>query len=230
MKETVLDNPAWEALTSEHAHFAQGTGQAKRYQQGIVPFVACKQTNDNSIAAVDSWMNAGESFYIIGELPVLPGNWTKESELPCAQMILRSMPPPLTQQEAAMISLLGPEDADDMYALINSIQPGYYNPSTRLLGNYYGIRHHATLIAMAGERMRITGFTELSAICTHPDYTGRGYAQQLITQLCYQHAGEGITSFLHVALSNERAIRLYAHMGFEQRREISFYKVKKQEE
>lgn len=224
MKETVLDNPAWEALTSEHARFAQGTDHAKRYQRGIVPFVACKQTN---ISALDPWMNEGESFFIIGELPELPGNWTRESELPCAQMVLRSMPPPLSKNDVAMISLLGPEDGDDMYELINSIQPGYYNPGTRLLGNYYGIWHNGTLIAMAGERIRITGFTELSAICTHPDYTGQGYAQKLITQLCYQHAEEGITSFLHVALSNERAIRLYAHIGFQLRREISFYKVKK---
>ncbi|MEV4885206.1 GNAT family N-acetyltransferase [Chitinophaga ginsengisegetis] len=227
MKETVLDNPAWGALTSEHAHFAQGTDQAKRYRREIAPFIAARQTNNGSIAALDTLIDAGETFYIIGELPVLPGSWTVENELPCAQMVRRTMPPPLSEEDAAMVSLLGPEDAGDMYELINSIQPGFFNHGTRLMGNYYGIRHNGQLIAMAGERMQLTGFTELSAICTHPEHTGRGYAQKLITQLCYQHAGAGITSFLHVTRTNERAVRLYEHMGFEQRKNISFYRVKK---
>jgi ribosomal protein S18 acetylase RimI-like enzyme len=227
MKETALDNPAWGALTSEHARFAQGTDRAKRYRREIAPFIAAGQTNDDSIAALDPLIDAGETFYIIGELPVLPTNWTVENELPCAQMVRRAMPTPLSEKDAAMVSLLGAEDATDMYELINSIQPGFFNHGTRLLGNYYGIRHNGQLIAMAGERMQLTGFTELSAICTHPDHTGRGYAQKLITQLCYQHASAGITSFLHVTRSNERAVRLYEHMGFEQRMDISFYRVKK---
>lgn len=227
MKETILDNPAWGALTSEHAHFAQGAAQAKRYQRGIVPFVAVAVTNDNSIAVLDAWIDGGESFYVIGELPPLPAGWVVENELPCAQMVLKTLPAPLPAADEEMIVLLGPEDANDMYALINSIQPGYYNPDTRLLGNYYGIRQEGKLVAMAGERIRMTGFTELSAICTHPDFTGRGYAQKLITRLCHQQAGAGITSFLHVAVSNARAIRLYEHMGFEQRRVISFHRVKK---
>ncbi|SEW51310.1 GNAT family N-acetyltransferase [Chitinophaga arvensicola] len=228
MKETILDNPAWGALTSEHAHFAQGTASAKRYPQEVLPFIAVETTNNSSIAALDNRITPGESFFIIGELPVLPEGWTVENELPCAQMLLTGLPAPLTAADAELVSLLGPEDADDMYTLINSIQPGYYKPDTRLLGNYYGIRQEGRLVAMAGERMRMTGFTELSAICTHPDFTGRGYAQKLITRLCHQQGGNGITSFLHVALSNERAIRLYEHMGFAQRRVISFHRVKKQ--
>jgi GNAT superfamily N-acetyltransferase len=228
MKETILDNPAWGALTSEHAHFAKGTAQAKRYPQEVLPFTAVESTQDNSIAALDAWIDPGESFFIIGALPVLPQGWTVENELPCAQMVLKSLPAPLPATDTALISLLGPEDANDMYQLINSIQPGYYKPDTRLLGNYYGIRLEGRLVAMAGERMRMTGFTELSAICTHPDFTGRGYAQKLITRLCHQQAENGITSFLHVALSNERAVRLYEHMGFEQRCVISFHRVQKQ--
>ena len=227
MKETVLDNPAWGALTSVHAHFAQGTDRAKRYAPGIVPFVAIGDTASDSLKELDPWMNPGETFYIIGDLPTLPQGWVVEHELPCAQMVLGSSMPPMMDDENVTVSLLGEADATDMFNLINSLQPGYYNKDTRLLGSYYGIRQEGMLVAMAGERMRFSGYTELSAICTHKDYTGRGYAQRLINRLCQQHAAAGITSCLHVSLANERAIRIYAHMGFEQRREIIFRRVRK---
>lgn len=225
MKYTVLDNPAWGSLVSMHAPFAQGTDRVKRYQPGIVPFVACQDPASGNMEALNPWMKAGESFYIIGDLPALPGDWTVERELPCAQMVLKI--PSLKKDATVTVSLLGDTDAAAMYELINRVQPGYYNMDTRLLGVYYGIKQEGKLVAMAGERMRLTGFTELSAVCTHPEYTGRGFAQQLITELCKRHVSAGISSFLHVSLMNQRAIRLYEHMGFEQRREISFRRVKK---
>ncbi|MBS0029988.1 GNAT family N-acetyltransferase [Chitinophaga sp. 22321] len=228
MKEIMLDNPAWGALTSEQASFAIGTDHAKRYQPGIVPFIACDDPQADHLAALDAWILPGETFYIIGDLPALPQGWVLEHELPCAQMVLRSSMPPMMDEEGITVSLLGEADATEMYDLINSLQPGYYNRDTRLLGTYYGIRLEGKLVAMAGERMRLTGFTELSAICTHKDYAGRGYAQRLINRLCRQQADAGIISYLHVSLANERAIRIYDHMGFEQRRTISFRRVRKQ--
>lgn len=227
MKETVLDNPAWGALTSVHADFAQGTDHARRYKPGIVPFVAVDDTQSDHLKELDPWMNAGETFFIIGDLPTLPPGWIVEHELPCAQMVLESSMPPMMDDEGIPVSLLGEADATDMYNLINSLQPGYYNKDTRLLGTYYGIRQGGELVAMAGERMRLNGFTELSAICTHKDYSGRGYAQRLINRLCQQHAAAGVVSYLHVSLANERAIRIYEHMGFETRREIVFRRVRK---
>jgi ribosomal protein S18 acetylase RimI-like enzyme len=225
MEEAALDNPVWQALTSLHASFAQGTGRVKRYRQGIVPFVACQAPAADRMDALNPWMQPGESVYIIGDLPALPPGWTVENELPCAQMLLET--PSLKENTPAAVTLLEDADAAAMYELINSVQPGYYNVDTRLLGVYYGIKENGKLVAMAGERMRFTGYTELSAICTHPGYTGRGLAQQLITALCRRHMDAGTSSFLHVALSNQRAIRLYEHIGFVKRREISFRRVKK---
>jgi GNAT superfamily N-acetyltransferase len=223
MNQQLLDNPAWSALSTEHADFAIGSARAKRYQPAIVPFTACRQPVEGGMHELEPWVAPGEKFFIIGELPALPQGWAVEHELPCAQMLLTRPLPPSTQQE--YITQLGDADAEDMYRLINLVQPGYYNMDTRLMGTYFGIRQNGTLVAMAGERMRMAGFSELSAICTHPEYTGRGYAQRLIEQLCRMHAAKGIASFLHVALTNERAIRLYGHMGFEQRRVISFHRI-----
>jgi ribosomal protein S18 acetylase RimI-like enzyme len=224
--DIALDNPAWSALTTTHAVFALGAATAKRYKPGILPFVAFAQADSGAAAELDPLIAPGEAFYIIGETPPLPAHWQLELELPCAQLLapkdFHGMPQP---QET--IIHLGEADKDEMFRLITSIQPGYYHPDTRQLGEYYGIRRDGKLIAMAGERMRLTGFSELSAVCTHPDYTGHGYAQQLIAWLCRRQAAEGITPFLHVALSNERALRLYIHLGFRHRREIIFSRVRK---
>src|ERR1700754_922183 len=186
--EPMLDNPAWWALNTLHKDFAQGTDRAKRYRKGFLPFIACTDTPDD----LGDLMEPGEIFYIIGCLPALPKGWTMEFELPCAQMILPSQSNPATIQPNTTpaaapspsdpkplvaatppppIETLGPSNATEMFDLINSIQPGYYNINTRQLGNYYGIRDEKKLVAMAGERMQFTGFSELSAICTDPSYT-----------------------------------------------------------
>jgi len=222
--KTALDNPAWWALDSYHANFAIGGDLAKRYQPGILPFAACHPVGQDSVAALDPLINPGESFYLIGELPTPPAGWIVELELPCAQMI---GPAAITAPDDVPLSLLGEADKEEMYDLITSAQPGYYNRDTLRLGTYYGIRMNGKLVAMAGERLRLKGYTELSAICTHPEYRGQQYAQRLIARLCQLHHAAGIAPFLHVAASNERAIRLYEYMGFTHRRQISFWRIRK---
>lgn len=250
----LLDNPAWSALTTIQANFAQGTAGAKRYRSGILSLVGFAA--DGAATDLDPFIAAGESFYILGALPILPEHWTPELELPCAQWVAPEDPDvlPAVQEE---IVLLGEPDKEEMFQLINRVQPGYYYPDTRQLGDYFGvrvesdkyppdaengnlsafgpsatgahggIRREGRLVAMAGERMRMTGFSELSAVCTLPEYTGRGYAQQLISLLCRRQMAAGITPFLHVAKANQRALRLYEHMGFRHRRDVSFWRVKK---
>ncbi len=226
LKENVLDNPAWEALNSVHAQFALGNANAKRYKSEVLPFTGCE---DGSMVTLDPFIEAGESFFIIGdELPVMPSGCTIELELPCAQMLLRK---PFAEIQSpgnsVVIEQMNASNAEEMHDLITAVQPGYYNKNTHMLGSYFGIRDGGRLVAMAGERMRINGFSELSAICTLPGYTGRGFAQQLIAKLCNLHASQNVVSFLHVALANQRAIQLYQHLGFEERRTIMFRRIRK---
>ncbi len=227
-EELLLDNPAWSALTTAQAGFATGTPEAKRYRPGLLPFTACAGGGNGSMHELDTFIDKGEVFFIIGDLPVLPAGWSIDLELPCAQMLLQTMPAPVHGTAASTVVQMEALAADEMFDLINTVQPGYYLRNTHLLGNYFGIRENGKLVAMAGERMRMAGYSELSAICTLPGYTGRGYAQQLMMRLCSEHAASGIISFLHVALTNQRAIRLYEHMGFRQRRTIVFRRIKKQ--
>jgi ribosomal protein S18 acetylase RimI-like enzyme len=218
-----LDNPAWWALKGVQRSFSTGFAAAKRYRHGILPFIAYDHALPESIIALNEWLEPGEAFFLIGDLPHLPSNWELITELPCAQMIL---PGPAAFMPADVVHLAA-ADRDEMFDLVNRVQPGYYEPDTHQLGNYYGIRQEGRLVAIAGERIRLEGFTEVSAICTDPAYTGRGYAQQLTAHVCRVNLERGITPFLHVLQTNQRAIRIYEYLGFRRRRVISFWKLKK---
>lgn len=220
---TKLDNPAWWALTGVQQPFAIGTDHVKRYQRGILPFAAYESGAGERIHELSNWLQSGEIFYLIGELPSLPQSFTLLKELPCVQMIWQKTAN--IEEENTLVSPLTAAHSKDMFNLINKVQPGYYEPDTHRLGNYYGVWLNNQLVAIAGERIRLEQLTEISAICTDPDYTGRRYAQQLITHLCHANGEQGNTPFLHVLETNERAIRLYEYLGFVKRRMISFWQV-----
>ncbi|NII29486.1 GNAT family N-acetyltransferase [Pseudoflavitalea sp. X16] len=220
-----LDNPAWWALTGVQQSFAIGTKRVKRYQRGILPFAAYDPAAKESIIALDEFLEAGEVFFLIGELPSLPAHWTLLKELPCAQMINQAAVSPPDGEVS--IARLTEVHSNDMYNLIQKVQPGYYEHNTRRLGSYYGIWQQDKLVAIAGERMRLEELTEISAICTDPEYTGRKYAQHLIAHLCNTNLDQGNIPFLHVLETNQRAIGLYEYMGFTKRRTISFWQLKK---
>lgn len=218
-----LDAPAWNALTSVQQTFATGTEHIKRYKRGILPFAACEPGHEQETGSLTNWLEPGEIFFLIGDLPPLPDHFTVLKELPCAQMVLQKPVPAI--ESNADISRLTATDKEAMFSLINKVQPGYYELETYQLGNYVGIWQQKTLVAIAGERMRLNGLTEISAICTDPGFTGRKYAQQLIAALCKLNLQQGITPFLHVLNTNERAIGLYEYMGFVRRRTISFWQI-----
>jgi GNAT superfamily N-acetyltransferase len=221
---TELDNPAWNALNGRQQEFATGVPPILRYRQGVLPFAACESGRTENIDALDHLMEPGEIFYLIGELPPLPSHWELVKELPCAQMILRR--PVVLQENTVEISLLTAGQDSALFNLINKVQPGFYKPGAHQLGDYYGVWENDRLVAVAGERMRVEHATEISGICTDPDYTGRRYAQHLIARLCNKNLEQGMTPFLHVLQANPRAIRLYEYLGFETRRAISFWQLR----
>lgn len=223
---TKLDNPAWWALNGVHRAFAVGTAPAFRYQRGILPFAAVASPTLDAAIALDPLLEPEEIFFLIGDLPPLPAHWSLLKELPCQQMVLNS-PVPVAPDETAPITQLSHENSLDMYNLVQKVQPGYYEKGTHRLGNYVGIWQQQQLVAIAGERMRMENLTEISAICTDPAYTGRQYAQRLTAYLCHTNLQQGITPFLHVLESNERAIRIYEFLGFTHRRSITFWQLKK---
>ncbi|KAA2238959.1 GNAT family N-acetyltransferase [Chitinophaga agrisoli] len=221
---TLLDNPVWHSLQTTHRALAMGTTTAQRYPADVLSFVGCDREASNPLENIQPWVNSEEPVFVVGDLPPLPSHWSVQARLDCAQMVchqLHTVPP----KEPAEIVRLTEEERPEMFTFINSIQPGYFLLNTPLLGSYYGIRNNGQLVAIAGERMRMTGLTEISAVCTHPDFTGKGLAQQLMIHVSNNIYAQGRVPFLHVLSTNERAIRLYEHLGFTTRREIPFWKI-----
>lgn len=219
---TRLDNPVWNALMTTHQEFAIGTPVAKRYPANVLPFVSFSPIAVNPLGSLDNVMNGTEVVCIVGNLPELPVSWTILNELVCNQMVCKELKE-VKKDQSIQLSKLGQKEEIEMFELINGIQPGFYKDHTASVGNYFGIRVNGTLAAMAGERFKMTGMTEVSAVCTHPDFTGKGFAAQLVSTVCKNIIEQGNLPFLHVLSSNSRAIQLYERLGFVTRRCITFW-------
>jgi len=214
-----LDNPVWHALQTTHKTFAQGTERVQRYPADILQFMGCADPLHADLNEILPWTSVGEKMLMIGELPVLPPNWALVRQLDCIQM---------TCDQA--VSVAGPdvvplENVEEMLTLTNLVQPGFFYRNTPLLGTYYGIYQEGQLVAIAGERTKITGMVEVSAVCTHPAFTGRGYAHQLVAHIVNKNVTQGNALYLHFLTNNERARKVYERLGFRDRRGIVFWEI-----
>ncbi|MCF6402868.1 GNAT family N-acetyltransferase [Chitinophaga filiformis] len=214
-----LDNPVWHALQTTHKAFAQGTERVQRYPADTLQFVGCADPLRADLNEILPWTAVGEKMIMIGELPVLPSNWTLLRQLDCIQMICDE---PTSVASPDVVQL---DNVEEMLALVNLVQPGFFYKHTPLLGTYYGIYQEGQLVAIAGERTKITGLVEVSAVCTHPEFTGRGYAQQLVAHIVNKQVAEGNALYLHFLTNNERARKVYERLGFRDRRPIVFWEI-----
>src|SRR5687767_10695669 len=172
-----LDNPVWHSLATEHAGLAITSDGAARYPAAIVPFAGIGEPTPRASDQLTSLIEDAESVFIVGVAPEPPPGWQIEPKKPVLQMICNTRPP---EVPGPGVTTMGPEQVDDMIELTALVFPGFFRARTLDMGSYYGIYHGSRLAAMAGERMRLDGYQELSAVCTHPDHTGRGYAQRLL--------------------------------------------------
>jgi ribosomal protein S18 acetylase RimI-like enzyme len=209
-----LDNPIWHALRTRHADLALKADGAARYPAEITPFGAVESATTRAADQLVSLIADDDSIYLAGVAPPAPPGWSLTPQKPMLQMIcpkrVPAVPGPATVR-------LGQAERDDMLALTALVFPGFFRARTLEMGDYHGIYDGQRLVAMAGERMRLDGYQELSAVCTHPDYTGRGHAQQLLAQLCNDAFDRSYTPFLHVYADNTRAIGVYRKLGFVER-------------
>lgn len=222
MKFDKLDNPAWYSLTETHINFVIDNDDIKFYNPDCCPFGGALN-NDNTESGIAGYSSLAESFFVIGNKPLIDHKVRIESELVCYQMILdERIDIDITEN---IIELETEDHQDDLFRLVNLVQPGYFKTKTAELGSYYGIYKDNQLIAATGERMKMDGYTELSAIVTHPEHTGKGYAKQLIVHASNKIFDESKIPYLHVADANFNAIRLYEKLGFHTRRKISFWRL-----
>ena len=216
-----LDNPAWFSLKETHAKFAVGNDSVKCYDPAYGPFGGIG-SQENTGKFLMQYAHLTDSFFIIGKCPLLELPLQVTGKLEGLQMIIYN---PIQLKATEQITVLGNEHLQMVDELINLVQPGYFRKQTFYLGNYYGIFKEDQLVAVAGERMKMNGFTEVSAVVTHPEYTGKGYAKHLVAHTVNEIFKQGKIPILHVLQTNISAISLYQKLGFMIRNTMDFWKI-----
>lgn len=216
----LLDRPVWSSLGSAHAHLAEGDGLALRYAPDVNRFASARDDSGPALAALASLVRPQDPVYVL-QVPEIhiPPELVALKQALCVQMVALA-PSAAGEAGAESIVPLGEADAGEMLALATLTEPGPFLRGTGRMGNFFGIRIEGRLAAMAGERFRFPGYTEVSGVCTHPDFRGRGLASRLSRHVMADIAARGDTPFLHSWKTNHTAISLYERLGFRWRSDV----------
>jgi ribosomal protein S18 acetylase RimI-like enzyme len=213
-----LDNVIWKALTTSQAHLGTTNHFAGRFLREVSVLGALAEPTVEAYESLLTLLRPKErAGLFLDETPQLPPSWELISSGPLLQMAHEDARALENPEKKPVFLRLGEADIPEMLALTQLTTPGPFVRRTHEMGEYWGVRHNGALIAMAGERLRLPGYTEVSAVCTHPDHLGQGYATALITMLLQRIRSRGEQPFLHVRPENTRAVNLYERLGFHKR-------------
>ncbi|MDR3527674.1 MAG: GNAT family N-acetyltransferase, partial [Rhizomicrobium sp.] len=192
---------------------------AKRFQPDVNLFATSRDDSPEALQALAALVGPGEHVYVmqVAEITIPPG-LVASTTAPGVQLVAAC---PITAAETDGVVELGEADAAEMLALATLTEPGPFLPRTHRMGCFLGIKLGGRLVAMAGERMTAPGYQEVSAVCTHPDFRGRGFARKLSAAVAEQIFARGQTPFLHSWKENHAAIKLYHSLGFEWRTDVN---------
>ncbi len=209
-----LDNPAYAALTTQQAELAEVRGRARRYPPDVAPFLAVPPD-----ATAEDWRDAAELIGHGGFAGIIhdgatPDGWSEVRRFGVTQMIGSDA----TGRPDPEAVILASADVPEMLQLVTATEPGPFLERTIELGTYLGVRREGRLVAMAGERMHVDGWTEISAVCTLPAFRAQRFASRLVEDLIARIHARHERPFLHVMTSNTPAIALYQALGFTARR------------
>jgi len=212
-----LDKPIWSALETRQAHYAEGGELARRFRADVSPFVAGRDGSRAAAQAMAGLIPEGDDASLLEVAPPEAPAGVSETRKLCLQMVWETLTPAET---AFDIVQLGESDAAEMLALALLTKPGPFRARTHTMGRFVGVREGGRLIAMAGERMHMAGYREISAVCTHPDFRGRGLGAALMQVVGARMMQEGDQPFLHSNADNAGAVALYRKLGFAVRAEV----------
>lgn len=220
MQEHPLDRPVWNALTTRQAHLAIGGARALRIDPDHGLFAAAADTSPESLMALGDIVPAGIPVGTVeaAEWPAVPGV-DNAPPVPVVQMLAGESLGLVPARGFGIVDLTDAQ-GPDMLALATLTRPGPFFGRTHRMGDFVGVVVDGQIAAMAGERLRLPGFTEVSAVCTHPDHRGHGYAAALMSVVAGRILARGETPFLHVYPHNAPAIRIYEQLGYRIRAEM----------
>lgn len=215
-----LDNPFHTSLTTRHRNLALGSERAWAFPSDYAPFLGVPDADAAEPADLVALLAPGETRLLIGVAPHQHEGLALEVFQPLAQMVAER---DLELPAGPDILPLDERHRSDVLALTALVYPHYFRPRTMELGRYFGIYLDGRLAAMIGERMGSPLSQEISAVCTHPDFLGRGYARRLLAFLSNDVRARGLLPYLHVSHANDRACSLYLQMGYRLRADVGFY-------
>jgi ribosomal protein S18 acetylase RimI-like enzyme len=222
-----LENVIWQALTTRQAQFAEARGEARRFLCEVTLLSAFREPSNEGYQSLAELAGPNGTAALFLDHPYeARSGWEVIATAPLLQMVCENGAA-ARQDPAFEILDLGSEDSAEMIDLTSLTKPGPFGKRTHELGNYVGIRQNGKLVAMSGQRLQVPGYTEVSAVCTHPGHTGKGYAAALMLEVIRRIRDHGETPFLHVRGDNTRAIALYERLGFRTRKR-GYYAVLRQ--
>jgi ribosomal protein S18 acetylase RimI-like enzyme len=242
-----LDNVIWKALTTRQAEFAESFDLARRFMPEVTLLGCFREPTPEGYESLAGLVGARGTIGLFLDKPYeLRSGWEFVAGAPMPEMVYEGDGVSLAQSSNAgprpadgrerpchepepepEILELSAADSPAMMELTALTKPGPFGKRTHELGTYLGIRRDGKLVAMAGERLKVPGYTEVSAVCTHPEHTGHGYARILMTEVMRRILSRSETPFLHVREDNVRAIKLYRMLGFRQRVLLHFAVLRK---
>ena len=217
---SLLDDPAWNALTTDHMALGQLNGGAARYRAELSPLGGLQSYDAAAFAELRPLLEPEEAIGLVSASQyMVPDDWELLQAVPVFQMVCETPAVAPNDEPERLVAA----DAPEMLALATATEPGPFRAGTIGMGRYFGLRtDDGRLMAMTGERMRLGRFTEVSAVCTWPEFRGRGLAKSLVAHVSALIAAEGRVPFLHVKTENAAAIALYERLGFSVRRTLEF--------
>ncbi len=222
----ILDNPAWNALISGNHQLSNGDEEVKYFDREISPFAGLKENStDNFSKLYELIQHDSPIAFVTAAETQIPDQWKVLHQISAFQMVYNQQAVPAGVNMD--LTLLNEENVPEMLALTQLTKPGPFAAETIKLGHYQGIFEDGKLVAMAGQRLHPSPYAEISAVCTHPEYLGKGYARQLLLSQVQRIKAKSEIPFLHVRNDNERAIKVYESLGFSKRKEVFFYFLQK---
>lgn len=220
--EDLLYNPVYHALNKVDARLGNSKGQVKYFDEAVSPFVGFPNDYDEGFDELHRVLPAERKIlYAIPKRIAEPKGWKVLHEVPGLQFVFRGDAEALVCSQEPVPLQKG--HVDEMIQLTSLTKPGPFNILTIEFGHYHGIFENDRLAAMTGQRLHVENYTEISAVCTHPAFLGKGFATSLLIYQLKLITNNGQVPFLHVREDNSRAIAVYERLGFKVSRPMNFY-------
>jgi ribosomal protein S18 acetylase RimI-like enzyme len=221
-----LHNPVFSALSTGDKQLSFGNERVKYFHEDVSPYAGFEDENEHGFEELYELLPTGRRILFAKPTAItIPKGWALHHEVKGLQFVHEGGD---IHGSFSTIVPLHDEHVDEMISLVKLTKPGPFGKRTIDFGYYHGIFDHGQLVAMTGQRLHAENYTELSAVCTHPDHLGKGYATALMKhqlQIILTHSQK---PFLHVREDNERAIAVYDRLGFVVSGPMNFYFLKKE--